>query len=79
MQQVWKTKTKKYIYREKLCSKVDSLKYETQIHRRQTSVFSTAVITDYTYNVLVQKHNPPSYNSPCPHRVENYYEALDAI
>lgn len=68
-----------YIYQEKLCNKLDSLKYETQIHRCPTSIFSTAVISDYTYNLLVQKHNPPSHNSSCPHTVENYDEALDAI
>jgi hypothetical protein len=73
-----KTKTKtKYIYQEKPCSKVDSLKYETQIHRHPSSIFLTGLIFDYTYKLLVQ-HKPPSYNSRCPHQVENYDEALDA-
>jgi hypothetical protein len=73
-----KQKQKKCIYQEKPYSKVDYFKYETQSQRRPTSIFSSAVIFYCTYNLLVQKHKPPLYNSPCPDQVENYDEALDA-
>lgn len=72
-----KQKQKKIFIRRKIAAKRISLNMK-HIHRRRTSIFSTVVIFDYTYNLRTQKHKPSSYNSPCPHQVENYDEALDA-